>query len=122
MSKIRVVILTGHSLFADGAASRMRQHARDVEIRVIDPATGDVLHMLREFKPAAAILDAQDPELRKSLPIQDLLRTVPDLRVILLDSQQEDLQILTGEYRRAGKMEDLLDLILESKDDHRVNG
>ncbi len=78
--------------------------------------------MLQDFKPAVAILDAQDPELRKSLHVQDLLRSVPGLRVILLDSQQEDLQILTGEYRRAGRMEDLLDLILESKDDQRVNG
>jgi DNA-binding NarL/FixJ family response regulator len=56
----RIAILSGHSLFAEGIASRLRQYPQQVDVCFVDPQQLDYVEQLTEIQPAAVIIDAQD--------------------------------------------------------------
>ena len=111
MAHNAVIILSGHSLFAEGTASSLRQKSQELEITVIDPRDGDVLSRIQELEPAAIILDKSDQSLQENCPVEVLLKAVPDLRIIRLDPENERIQIVTGEERPAANAADLLVVI-----------
>ncbi len=112
MPRKGVIILSGHSLFAEGTASSLREHGEGLELDVLDPGKPDLLEQIASAQPTVVILDSTDPELIQRGILEKLLKVVPTPKLMLLDSQAEDVQILTCEHRRAGEVRDLIDLIL----------
>lgn len=108
MAPTRVVVLSGHSLFADGTASRLEQHSADVATSIVDPGAEDVIDRLQELDPDIAIIDSNDPNLSDAFAIPRIFRALPGLSMILLDSQSEEIQILTSRTHRASSITDLL--------------
>jgi DNA-binding NarL/FixJ family response regulator len=106
-----VVILSGHSLFAEGVASQLRQHPQELELEVVDVRQPDAMARIIAAQPAAVILDATDSEVARLGLLSRLPLALPGLKVICLDSQQEQIQVITSEQLPADQVRDLLDVI-----------
>ena len=111
MDQARVVILSAQSLFAEGVASRLRQHSERLEIQTIDPRRANVTEQVIAAQPSAVIIDASDPDAEMYCSIGELLVALPSLKIIRLDPQQPQIQVVTSEQRTAGEVRDLIDLI-----------
>ncbi len=106
-----VVILSGHSLFAEGVASQLRQHVQELELAVVDVRQPDAMAQIIAARPSTVILDATDPEIARLGLLSRLPLVLPELKVICLDSQQEQIQVITSEQLPADQVRDLLDVI-----------
>jgi len=107
----RVVILSGHSLFAEGVASQLRQHQQELELEVVDIRQPDALVQIIAARPSVVILDATDSEVARLGLLSGLPRALPELKIVCLDSQQELIQVVTSEQLPADQVRDLLDVI-----------
>ncbi len=110
----RVVILAGHSLFAEGVASRLRKYIDRFNLKVLDINEEDVLSKIVSLKPATVILDAMNAETSENLPLSKLLKALPEVTIIRLDPQQTQVQVVTSEERMLDEVKDLIDVIQES--------
>lgn len=109
--QMHVVIVSGHSLFAEGVASRLRQHPQRVRLEVMDARQPDVVIQIASARPSAVILDTADPDITKLCLLAKLQLALPGLKVICLDSGQDRVQVMTSEQLPAGQVHDLLDVI-----------
>jgi acyl-CoA synthetase (AMP-forming)/AMP-acid ligase II len=114
MVQTSVVILSGHSLFAEGVASRLRQHLQRVELKVVDPRQTDAMAQIVAARPSTVILDVFDPEATQIFSLSKLLLLFPALKVIRLDSQQQKIQVVTSEQRWVDEIGELIDMIEQS--------
>jgi len=106
-----VVILSGRSLFAEGIARRLGQYLDFVQLEIVDPRRQDVMAWLQASQPSVVILDATDAEVTQLCPLTRLLLSIPQLRVICLDPQRDEIQVVTGETRKAVEVRDLVAVI-----------
>ncbi len=112
--RTRVVILSGHSLFAEGVASRLKKHLDRLDLQVVDINEDDVLSKIVSLRPASVILDAMDAETNDAIPLTKLLKSLPEVTVIRLDPQQSQVQVVTSEERMLGEVKDLIEVIQEN--------
>jgi DNA-binding NarL/FixJ family response regulator len=111
MDRTRVVILSGRSLFVEGVASRLRQHIEHIDLFNVDSRRADALEQIVAVQPAAVILDATDPDVGEHCSLGRMLQAMPRLRVVRLDPQQQQVQLVTSEQRMAGDVSALIDFI-----------
>ena len=111
MEARRVIVLSGHSLFAEGTASSLRRSTESLQITVLDPREPQVLERIAELAPSIVILDTRDATLVETCSVTDLLDVLPDLRIIRLDPENEQIQIVIGEHRKAASIDELIELI-----------
>jgi DNA-binding NarL/FixJ family response regulator len=107
----RVVILSGHSLFAEGVASTLKKHEDRIDLRIIDISEEDILSRLVSLKPATVILDALDTDTRERIRLSALLQALHEVSVIQLDPQQSQVQVVTSREHKLSEVQDLIDLI-----------
>jgi hypothetical protein len=108
----RVVILSGRSLFTQGVASRLRDHLSQLELVVIDPRGMDAIEQITDFQPSSVIMDASDTDVAELCPLPEILMAVPAVKVLRLDPQREQVQVVTSEQKVAGQVRDLVDMIM----------
>jgi DNA-binding NarL/FixJ family response regulator len=111
MARRRVAILSGHSLFTEGVASRLRQHSEEIDLHTIDARQSSALSDMIALQPSTIILDATDPEVEQLCPLNRVLEALPSLKVIRLDPQQDHIQVVTSEQRIAADISELISLI-----------
>lgn len=111
MSRIRVVILASPSLFTEGVASRLQRHAARAEVLTVDPHAKDAIGRTIAAKPNAVILDASDPALPGELVWPRLLKSLPGVRIVDLDSQTQRVWVVTSEEHTADEVRDLIDVL-----------
>ena len=111
MSPIRVVILSSRSIFAEGVASRLRQHLETQDIDVIDVRQPTALDQVIDDQPSTVILDASDPEVANGDWLDTLLSALPKLQVVCLDPLQDRMQVVTSRQRPVGQVDELIDII-----------
>ena len=107
----RVVILSGHSLFAEGVACRLRQHPQELELEVVDIRQPDALARILAVRPSAVILDITDSEVARLGLMSRLPLVLPELKIVCLNSQQEHIQVVTSEQIPVDQVRDLLDVL-----------
>ncbi len=107
----RVVILSGHSLFAEGIASRLRQHPEALDLHIVDPHVPGAIDQVAAAHPSAVIVDATDLEAEQLCPLSSLLVQLPALKVIRLDPQRNQIQVVTSAERIVTEVRDLLEVI-----------
>ncbi len=112
--RTQVVILSGHSLFAEGVASRLKKHLDRLDLQVIDINEDDVLSKIVSLKPATVILESMDTETSNAIPLSKLLKALPEVTVIRLDPQQSQVQVVTSTERMLGEVKDLIEVIQEN--------
>lgn len=108
---LKIVVLNGHSLFVEGVLSRLRQHEDQFDLQVIDTQQGDTLLQLATLHPAAIILDESDPEISERRLLEELLVTLPSLKIICLDSNSTQVKVIHLEKQRVTDVTDLIGVI-----------
>jgi hypothetical protein len=96
-------------------ATRLRQYLGEHELLLLDARQPDALQTVIAAQPQAVILDAGDEEVTRLAPLGVLLSALPGLRILRLDAQRDEIQVVTSQRREAGQASDLID-ILKSKD------
>jgi DNA-binding NarL/FixJ family response regulator len=103
--------LSSRSIFAEGLASRLRQHLEAQDIDVIDIRQETALARVIDDQPATVILDVSDPEVANGDWLDTLLSALPKLQVVCLDPLQDRMQVVTSRHGPVGQVDELIDLI-----------
>ena len=111
MAGPRVVILSSHSLYVEGIASRLRQHLDEDAIHTVDARQTAALERVIAARPSVVILDETDPEVARQFSLSTLLNALPMLTIIRLDVQQDQIQVVTSEQRSVEHVSDLIAVI-----------
>jgi len=109
-----IVILSGRSLLADGVASQLRQADLDLDFHVVNPRQPGAIDQIVSVNPSVVIMDGTDRELAEFCPLGQLVDSLPTVRIIWLNPQQEHVQLVTSELRVATQVSDLIDLIAQT--------
>ena len=109
-----VVILSSHSLFAEGIASRLRQYPQRVDVRFVDPQQQDYVEQISEIRPAVVIIDAIDTISTQCCLLCDLLSTLDRVTILRLDVQQNDIRLITSTQKQFDEVRDILEIIDQS--------
>ena len=111
MIKPVVVVLSSHTLFAEGVTSRLMAHAASIQLNIVDARSADAMEQMIAHKPSVIIIDASDKEASINCPINQLLASLPALKIIRLDPEQAGFQVVTSAQHRAHEVDDLLEVI-----------
>ncbi|MGA9192719.1 MAG: hypothetical protein WBZ24_13385 [Anaerolineales bacterium] len=111
MQPKRVLIVAGHSLFADGTANRLGQYPEQVEVLRLSPAEGNLLDRAIAARPSVIIMDPRDPEIGRALSLRGVLSALPSVHVLLLDPKKAQIQVVTSQTSEPVEVEDLIELI-----------
>ena len=111
MSKPTVVVLSSHTLYAEGVTSRLQLRAEALDLRVVDARNKTALDQILTLEPQALIIDASDKEAGLNCPINELLASLPALKIIRLDPEQAGFQVVTSAQHIASEVDDLLTVI-----------
>jgi hypothetical protein len=96
-------------------AARLRQQLGEQQLLLVDASQPDALRTVIAAEPEAVILDAGDEDVSRLAPLSVLFSALPAVRIVRLDTQREEIQLVTSQRREAGQASDLID-ILKSKD------
>jgi DNA-binding NarL/FixJ family response regulator len=107
----RLVILSNHSLFAEGVASRLLQYPERVDVCFVDPQQADYLEKIKENRPTAVIIDAADTHRSQCCLLCDLLMALANVTIIRLEVQHKDIQVVTSSQHPLTEVKDILDII-----------
>jgi DNA-binding NarL/FixJ family response regulator len=111
MKRHRVAVLVGHSLFAGAIANRLQQHHDRLEVESIDPRASDAQLRLIAAQPATVILDATDRDAMQCCSLDVLVRALPTIKIIYLNSQADPIEIVECGRAVVEGVNDLIDLI-----------
>jgi len=111
LASSKIVVLSGHSLFAEGIASSLRQKTTDLTIEVMDAREPDILFQIQKHQPDTVIFDGGDATLRTNCPLDAILWAVPNLHIFQLDPDSELIQIVTGQYHPVASVADIIEAI-----------
>ena len=59
------------------------------------------------------ILDTADPEVIELCPLNEILIAVPTVKILRLDPQREQVQVVTSEEKVVGQVQELVDMIMD---------
>jgi DNA-binding NarL/FixJ family response regulator len=107
-----IVIVSRHSLFADGLAAWLCQHLIAVELATIDPLEPDATEKIVAARPSAVLLDSTVPDVASYCDVEMLLRSLPGVKVVRLDPAVPLVQIMSSQQHAVGSVRDLADIIL----------
>ncbi len=110
-ARVRVIVLSGHSLLAEGIAARLGQQLSQQELMTVDANEPGALQHVIQANPAAIILDATDEDVTRTCPLDALLSALPALKIFRLDPQTERIQVVTSQQRQAWEVRDLVEMI-----------
>ena len=113
----RVVILSNQTLLVEGVIARLQQYRDRVELIVVDIRQPDLLSHIARIQPAAIILDDNDMDISQAIPLDRLLQALPTLKVLCLDTQRLQTQVIRCEQYWVTEVRDLLDLVEPSSPD-----
>lgn len=115
----RVALLTDHSLFADGLASRLREYLGSLELQVFDAGQTDALAQVAAFHPAVVILEESEARQPKPCLLKEMLNILPNLTIIYLRLEQEDIQVIESERCSAKETKEVVEIIRQARS-HRL--
>jgi DNA-binding NarL/FixJ family response regulator len=110
----RIVILSGHSLFAEGVASRLRQYPQRVDVHFVDPQQLDYVDQITVIQPSAVIIDAADTDTTQCCVLCDLLSALENVTIVRLEVQKKDIRVITSARQQFAEVRDILDIIGQS--------
>jgi hypothetical protein len=117
----RVVVLTAHSLFTEGIATRLRQHLDQIDLKVVDSRGPRCLASIRQARPAVILLEASDEITSGFCTLERLLEVAPEAKVVRLDRDLDRIQVITGELKAVQGPSDLIHLLVPKPPD-RASG
>ena len=112
--QIQVVILSQHSIFAEGIANRLRQYPKDVAVNFVDPQDDVYMDEIKSIQPSAVILDAAAPANPQCCLLCELLMALTWVTIIRLDIAKDDAQIIQSRQQEMAEVLDILRAIKQS--------
>jgi len=112
MIRTCVVILSGHSLFAEGIASRLKQHTETVDVIFVDPVRDAYLERIRELQSSTVFVDALDAKTTQCCLLCELLIAFPNITLVRLTVDQKDVQVIASREQHFDDVQDLIDIFL----------
>ncbi len=112
----QVVILSDHSLFAQGVASRFEQLPERVALHFVHPRDEDCFEQIAAIGPDVVILNASETDMKERCILCDLLSAFPSIRIIRLAVDQDPVQVITSQQSHITEVRDLLDLLEEESE------
>lgn len=106
-----IVIVSGDSVFADGVALRLRQHAAMVLVARVDPCQPDAQERIVAAHPSAVLLDHSLPDVARLCHIEHLLQSLPGLKVISLDPGALLVEVITSQQCLVSNVRELVAMI-----------
>lgn len=106
----KVVILSDHSLFAQGVISRFEQYPERVQLHFVNP-NDDSYHQIKSIHPDVILLSLSEAKMDERCLLCDLISAFPSIRIIRLTVDQNPVQVITSEHSHIDQVIDLLDLI-----------
>ncbi len=110
----RIIILSGYSLFAEGVANRLQEYLQQAEFEIVDPKEPDAIAQITAAQPSVLILDVSDVEVARFYSLNKLLRLLPQLKIIRLDPQREQIQVVTSRQFPVTEVNDLIEVIKQA--------
>ena len=110
-----IVIVSHHSLFAEGVAAWLGKHLAAVELTRVDPRLPGAAERIVAARPSAVLLDVSAPDLVRLCRIEELLRWLPGLKVVRLDPAVPNVQVMTSQQCPVGSVRDLADIIMAER-------
>lgn len=110
----RVVILSAHSLFVEGVASRLRQYPQRVDVQFVDPQQPDYIAQLKKIRPAAIVVHAADTDTNQNRLLCDLLMALSNVTIIRLEAQDKETQIVTSTQQTITEVRDIIAIAEQS--------
>ncbi len=105
---LRVVVLSYHSLFACGVASRLGERPDLFDVLTIDVGLADAPDRLCAAHPAIVVIDTIDTGVTQKIPLVELFEILPGIKVVQLDYSSDQVRIISSEQRRARKTGELM--------------
>jgi hypothetical protein len=109
-----VVILSSHSLFIEGVASRLRQYPQRVDVQFVDPQQPDFIPQIKSIRPAVILVHSTDPEDEQPRLFCDLLTVLSNVTIIRLGAKHKEAQIVTSTKRKINEVRDIIDIAEQS--------
>lgn len=78
---------------------------------VVDARRDDALAEVIAAQPGAVIFDASDPAAEHICQLGRLLEALPMVTIVRLDSQQDQVQVVTSAQRTMSQVQELIDVI-----------
>lgn len=110
---LRIAVLAHHSLFADGIASRLREHSGQIEVQTVEAGAVDLPQRLQRVRPAIVLMDSTDVEAVERMPLDRLWALLPEARVMRLDPASDHVRVFSCERWRAAGIEGLIAAMLK---------
>jgi DNA-binding NarL/FixJ family response regulator len=110
----RLIILSEHTLFAEGVASRLRQYPERVDVRFVDPQQPDYLDQIKKIRPSAVIINAAETDGTQCCLLCDLLIALANVTIVRLEIQDKDIQIVRSWQHSLTEVKDILKIIEQS--------
>ena len=110
----RVVILSCHSLFIEGVASRLREYPQRVDVHFVDHQQPDYIAQINAIQPVAIVVDAAITDNSRCCLLCDLLMSFSNVKIICLEAQQTDIQIVTSVLHPLNEVRDLIEIVEQS--------
>jgi hypothetical protein len=117
-----IAIFSNHILLAEAIASRLRQHLSSVQFELISPDQPNAVEQIVNINPVAVILDTTDGEIFRHNPIHILLQVLPNVKIICVSLQQEQIQVVSSQMCNAGSVRDLLAFISPANSNNLDDG
>lgn len=108
-----IVILSSQALFAQGVASRIREYLERIKLEIVDPRQPDAMAKVVAAEPNVVLLDDTDPEVSRCCSLSELLHSLPGVKVIHLEPQHGQIQVVSSEQRPAVEVRDLIAVIAD---------
>lgn len=109
--QLRVVILSSHSLFAEGVASRLRENPQRLEVHFVDPQQPDYIEQIHTIQPAAILIAAADPISSPCSSLCKLLMSFFNVTIICLQAQNKEIQIIKSVQHDLNELKDLVAIV-----------
>jgi DNA-binding NarL/FixJ family response regulator len=108
---LHVVVLSHKSLFADGIVSQLRARGGQFEIDTVDAGAPDALERVRAVKPQIILLDVNDADVLRHCPVTEILRAAPEIKVMQLDANSDDIYVYMAARQRARGIAELVEVM-----------
>jgi hypothetical protein len=110
VSRRRVLVLTAHSLFTEGVANRLGQEVNGIDLQVVDSRDAAAVSRFLDDAPDVIVFEARDENVECVSPLVEFLGK-HEVRVLRLDPERDEVQVVTSARRDLQDPRDLLGLV-----------
>ena len=99
----KVVVITGHSLLAQGIISNLRKSSHSLEVESLDANRPDLVDMLVVLQPEIVVMEASPWQNGQGCSLNRLFEALPNLIVLEVNLNTSSVQMIrSGLYDASG--------------------